>query len=251
MLAAERRQLILELLRRDGRVVAAELGDSLRVSRDTVRRDLQDLADAGLLQRVHGGALPPVTVSPTFRARQRDAPAAKVALARAAATLIRPGQVIILDAGTTNERLALELPPELEATIFTNAPPVAIALAAHPRVDVHLLGGRLDKAGLTAIGSATVEAVRRIRADLCVLGICSIHPELGISGDNNEEAHLKRAMVESAADIVGLATADKLGTRSPFLVAPLSELTHLIVDRAVGDEATAPYEASGITVIRA
>ena len=136
MLAAERRQLILELLRRDGRVVAAELGDSLRVSRDTVRRDLQDLADAGLLQRVHGGALPPVTVSPTFRARQRDAPAAKVALARAAATLIRPGQVIILDAGTTNERLALELPPELEATIFTNAPPVAIALAAHPRVDV-------------------------------------------------------------------------------------------------------------------
>jgi DeoR/GlpR family transcriptional regulator of sugar metabolism len=251
MLAAERRQLIVEQLRRDGRVVAAELGETLGVSHDTVRRDLQDLADAGLLQRVHGGALPPVTVSATFPARQRDAPAAKLALARAAAKLVRPGQLIVLDAGTTNERLALELPPELEATIFTNAPPIALALATHPRVEVHLLGGRLDKAGLAAVGSATVEAVRRLRADLCFLGICSVHPELGITGDDSEEAYLKRAMIESAADVIGLATADKLGTSSPFLIAPTSELTHLIVDRAVADEAVAPYAAAGTTIVRA
>ncbi|HYX87935.1 MAG TPA: DeoR/GlpR family DNA-binding transcription regulator [Gaiellaceae bacterium] len=251
MLPAERRRLILERLRRDGRVVAAELGGSLGVSHDTVRRDLQDLAEAGLLQRVHGGALPPVTLAPSFAARRRDAPAAKLALARAGANLIRPGQVVILDAGTTNERLASELPPELEATIFTNAPPVAIALARQPHIDVHLLGGRLDKAGLAAVGSATVAAVRDVRADVCVLGICSVHPGLGISGDDSEEAYLKRAMIESAADVVGLATADKLGTSSPFVIAPPTELTHLIVDRAATEEAVAPYEAIGITVVRA
>jgi DeoR/GlpR family transcriptional regulator of sugar metabolism len=251
MLAAERRQLIVELLRRDGHVVAAELCGSLGVSHDTVRRDLQDLADAGLLQRVHGGALPPVAIGPSFAARQRDAPAAKLALARAAAGLIQAGQVIILDAGTTNERLAVELPPELEATVFTNAPPVAIALAAHPRTEVHMLGGRLDKAALAAVGSATVAAVRHLRADVCFLGICSVHAELGISGDDSEEAYLKRAMIDSAADVVGLVTADKLGTSSPFVIAPLSELTHLIVNRAVADEAIAPYAAAGVTVIRA
>jgi DeoR/GlpR family transcriptional regulator of sugar metabolism len=251
MLAAERRQLIVELLRRDGHVVAAELCGSLGVSHDTVRRDLQDLADAGLLQRVHGGALPPVTVRPSFAARQRDAPAAKRALARAAAGLIRAGQVIILDAGTTNERLAVELPHELEATVFTNAPSVAIALAAHPCIEVHMLAGRLDKAALAAVGSATVAAVRHLRADVCFLGICSVHAELGISGDDNEEAYLKRAMIDSAADVVGLVTADKLGTSSPFVIAPLSELTHLIVDRAVADGAIAPYAAAGVTVIRA
>ena len=251
MLAAERRQLILERLGRDGRVVAAELGESLGVSHDTVRRDLQELAEAGLLRRVHGGALPPVTIGPSFLARQRDAPAAKLALARAASKLIRPAQVIILDAGTTNERLARELPPELEATIFTNAPPVALALATHPRVDVHLLGGRLDKAGLAAVGSATVEAVRRLRADLCFLGICSVHPELGITGDDSDEAYVKRAMIESAADVVGLVTADKLGTSSPFFVAPASELTHLIVDQAVADEEVAPFARAGITIVRA
>jgi DeoR/GlpR family transcriptional regulator of sugar metabolism len=251
MLAAERRQLILDRLGCDGRVVAAELGDSLGVSHDTVRRDLQELAEAGLLRRVHGGALPPVTIGPSFVTRQREAPAAKLALARAAAKLVRPGQVIILDAGTTNERLALELPPELEATVFTNAPPVATALARHPRVDVHLLGGGLDKRGLAAVGSATVEAVRRLRADVCFLGICSVHPEFGISGDDSEEAYLKRAMIDSAADVVGIVTADKLGTSSPFVIAPLTELTHLVVDRAAGDEAVAPYGAAGVTVIRA
>jgi DeoR/GlpR family transcriptional regulator of sugar metabolism len=251
MLAAERRQLILERLGRDGRVVAAELGDALGVSHDTVRRDLQELAEAGLLRRVHGGALPPVSIGPSFVTRQREAPAAKLALARAAAKLVQSGQVIILDAGTTNERLALELPPELEATVFTNAPPVAVALARHPRVAVHLLGGRLNKDGLAAVDSATVDAVRRLRADVCFLGICSVHPELGVSGDDRDETFLKQAMIESAADVVGLATADKLGTSSPFVIAPLKELTHLIVDRAAGADAAAPYTAAGVTVIRA
>jgi DeoR/GlpR family transcriptional regulator of sugar metabolism len=251
MLAAERRQLILDRLSREGRVVAAEVGDALGVSHDTVRRDLHELADAGLLRRVHGGALPPVTIGPSFVSRQREAPVAKLALARAGAKLVRSGQVIILDAGTTNERVALELPPELEATIFTNAPPVAVALARHPRVDVHLLGGRLNKDGLAAVDSATVDTVRRLRADVCFLGICSVHPDLGVSGDDSDEAYLKRAMIDSAADVVGLATADKLGTSSPFVIAPLSELTHLIFDRAVGADAAAPYEAAGVTVIRA
>ena len=159
--------------------------------------------------------------------------------------------MVLLDAGTTNERLAFELPAELEATIFTNAPPVAMALAGHPQIDVHLLGGQLDKRRLAAVGNATVEAIRRLHVDICFLGICSIHSEFGITGDDCEEAYLKSAMIENAADVVSLATAEKFGTRSPFLVAPVSELTHLIVDRAVADETVAPYATAGISIVRA
>src|SRR5262245_27991909 len=101
MLSEERRDAILERLRRDGKVVAAELSAALEVSPDTVRRDLRELAEAGQLRRVHGGALPPAVGARPFSARREHAPAAKAAIARATVRLLRPGQVILLDAGTT------------------------------------------------------------------------------------------------------------------------------------------------------
>src|ERR671925_11382 len=97
MLTAERRQYILETLRRDGKVLATELSVALSVSEDTIRRDLRELAEAGLIQRVHGGALPRSPADASYAARQRQAPSAKAAIARAAVQLIRDGQVIILD----------------------------------------------------------------------------------------------------------------------------------------------------------
>src|SRR2546422_8763988 len=108
MLTEERRQAILERLRSDGRVVAAELVSSLAVSPDTVRRDLRELAEAGLLRRVHGGALPPAVGARPYAVRREQAPAAKAAIARATSRLLRDGQVLPLDAGTTT----LEGPPD-------------------------------------------------------------------------------------------------------------------------------------------
>src|SRR5919197_3984459 len=115
MLTEERRQLILERLGRDGKVVAAELSMSLAVSPDTVRRDLRELADAGLLRRVHGGALPATLGARPYAARLEQSPEAKVAIARATGRLFRHGQVILLDSGTTTLEVARHLPPELEA----------------------------------------------------------------------------------------------------------------------------------------
>src|SRR6266487_3384876 len=145
VLTEERRQLILERLSREGKVVAAELSASLAVSPDTVRRDLQELAEAGLLRRVHGGALPPAVGARPYAVRSGQAPAAKAAIARATARLLRDGQVVILDSGTTTLEVARHLPPELRATVVTNSPPIAVELAEHPSVDVTVLGGRLEK----------------------------------------------------------------------------------------------------------
>jgi DeoR/GlpR family transcriptional regulator of sugar metabolism len=250
MLTAERRQHILRELERDGRVLASELSTALNVSEDTIRRDLRDLAEAGLLQRVHGGALPRSPAAVSYAARERQAPSAKAAIAEAAVQLVRDGQVIILDGGTTTLQVAQRLPPQLHATIVTISPPIAVALADYPSVEVIVLGGRLYKDALVTLGAATAAALNAIRADVCLLGVCSLHPEIGISVTDYEEAQLKRAMVASAAEVVALASAEKLGTAAPYVVGPLGDLTHLVTERSVPDDTLVPYRAAGITIVR-
>ncbi len=224
MLTAERRRSIVQTLRREGKVYASELSKLLQVSEDTIRRDLRELAAAGELQRVHGGALH---------------------------RLIRQDQIIILDGGTTPLQVAEHLPLDLHVTVITHSPPVALALAEHLAVEVILIGGKLYKHELVAVGAATVEAFRHIRADLCFLGIGSLHPEVGISTFDLDEASVKRAMIASAAEVVALTPAEKLGMAAPYIVGPLSDLTHLVTERSVPKEVLAPYRALGITIVRA
>jgi DeoR/GlpR family transcriptional regulator of sugar metabolism len=249
MLTAERRQEILTRLERDGKVVASELVAELGVSDDTVRRDLRELAAGGHVQRVHGGALPPASNAGSFAQRLQVAPEAKAHLAQAALPLLDTANVLLLDGGTTALELARRLPPERDCTVVTNSPPVAEALAAHPRAEVVLIGGRLLKDSQVTVGAQTVQELRQIRADACVLGICSLHPELGITVTHHDEAYVKRAMVEASAEVIALATADKLRTASPWVVAPLSDLTHLVTDAS--EELTGDYAAAGVSVVRA
>jgi DeoR/GlpR family transcriptional regulator of sugar metabolism len=249
MLTAERRQAILGRLERDGKVVASELVASLGVSEDTVRRDLRELADQGLLQRVHGGALPAPLPMGSFARRLEIAHEAKEALAAAALPLLAGARVIVLDGGTTPLELARRLPDSFSGTVVTNSPPIAAALAGHRRAEVVLVGGRLLKDDQVAVGAAAVEVLRNVRADVCVLGICSLHPEVGVTTLDHEEAQVKRAMVAAAGEVIALATADKLRTASPWVVAPLSDVDHLVTD---GDaELTHPFAAAGIDVVLA
>jgi DeoR/GlpR family transcriptional regulator of sugar metabolism len=249
VLTAERRQEILVRLGRDGKVVASELVAELGVSEDTVRRDLRELAAGGLVQRVHGGALPLAPAVPSFTQRMRLAPEAKAHLAEAALPLLDGAEVIVLDGGTTSLELARRLPPSRTCTVLTNSPPVAVALAEHPSVEVVLLGGRLLKEAQVAVGPETIDALRQVNADACVLGICSLHPEVGVTAIGHDEAHVKRAMLESAAEVIALATADKLHTAAPWVVAPLADVTHLVTD--AGEELTADYAAAGLSVVHA
>ena len=251
MLAEERRDAILERLRADGKVVAAELSSSLDVSPDTVRRDLRELAEAGLLRRVHGGALPPAVGAQAYAVRREQAADAKAAIARATSALVRPGQVILLDSGTTTLEVARHLPPELEATVITNSPPIAVALAEHPRVDVTVLGGMLDKEARALVGAATIESLRSVRADLLVLGICSLHPEVGITVNALEESYVKRAMIANSAEVVAVSSADKLGSAGPYVVGPLDELTHLVTEASAPPAQLTEYRALGIELVLA
>jgi len=163
-LKEERHQYILELLGSEGRVLAADLSSRYRVSEDTIRRDLRELASSGKIQRVHGGALPRRAEAVPFVSRQQIDMESKIAIARAAADMIRDGQVVLIDGGTTNLRIASYLSRERSATIVTNSPPLALALADHPKLSVLMLGGNFLKEARVTTGIETIRQVESIRA---------------------------------------------------------------------------------------
>ena len=248
MLTAERRQAILSHLERHGKVVAAELVDALGVSEDTVRRDLRELDAQGLLRRVHGGALPASPTPPRYADRRRLDPAGKAAIGRAAVGLVQPGDVVLAGGGTTVLEFARALPADLPATVVTTAPDVAATLAEHPLLEVVAVGGRVHPETRTVVGADAVEALRGVRADLSVLGVCSLHPAAGLTVLHRDEAQVERLMLEGSRRVATLTGAEKLGSAAPFPVAAVDAITTLVTDRAAPAALLEPYRAAGVEV---
>lgn len=246
-LKEERQKCILDVLEREGRVLASDLCAKYMVSKDTIRRDLREMAEAGTIQRVHGGALRHYAGSAPYVRRQEIDIESKNGIARAAARLIHDGHVVLIDGGTTTVQIASHLSRECSATVITNSPPLALALADHPRLSVRLLGGTFLKDARLTAGVDTIKMIELVRADLCLLGMCSLHPDVGISVNDFEEAHVKRAMIRASNEVVGLISGGKLGTALPYVVGPASQLTHLITDSS-SEEFVHPYRAQGIGI---
>ncbi len=251
MLKEDRQNQILQALQRDGKVVATELSQLLGVSEDTIRRDLRELAQAGQLQRVHGGGLPRSPVSPLFHEREHESPDVKKSIARAALSLVQDGQVIIIDGGTTPLYAAQLFPRELRAKVVTNSLPVATALSEHPHIEILVIGGRLLKPSLVSVGAETVSGLQNLRADLCLMGVCSLDIAAGISTFEYEEALVKRAMIAGSSRVAALSGREKLNTASPFIVAPISSLDVLVTEAGLPTEMLAAYRQAGIEVIEA
>ena len=247
MLKEERQQRILAILRSEGRVVATELQRALGVSGYTIRRDLDELAELRHLQRVHGGALARSAVAPTYEERSRQSVEGKQAVARAAATLLQPGDTVIVDGGSTALALVEAIPPGHTGTFITHSPPVAAALAGR---EVVMIGGTLDARAMVCVGAQTIDAYSRITADVCFLGIWSIHATAGISSGYYEEAEIRRLLVNRADRVVGLASRDKLGTTAQFGIAPATALTHLATEPDVPAEVLDPFSELGIKLVR-
>ncbi|WP_330334001.1 DeoR/GlpR family DNA-binding transcription regulator [Streptomyces sp. NBC_00536] len=251
MLAAERRDHLLGLLDREGKIVAKDVAAELRISEDSVRRDLRDLAAEGLCQRVYGGALPVSPATADYAARQTVAPDGKRRVAAVAARLVRPGGTLILDGGTTALAVARALPQDLACTVITHSPTVAAALLGHPRAELFLLGGRVFKHSAVACGAAAVEAAQNVSADLCLLGVTGVHPEAGLTTGDAEEAAMKRALAARAADTYVLASSEKIGTASRFRVLPWDEISGLITDADPHDAVVERLTALGVEVLAA
>lgn len=251
MLNKQRKQYILDILKRDGQIIAKNLSEELGLSEDTIRRDLRELAQEGLLQRVHGGALPASPAVVDFAGREEILHESKAIVGRAAAHLIQEGQVIMLDGGTTAVQVARHLPRNLHATIVTHSARIVMELIDFPDIEVILIGGRLFKHSIVSVGAAAIEAIGRIRADIYFMGVTGVHPEAGLSTGDLEEAYVKHALCKQAAETFVLATREKLGAASQYLICPLEEVTGLIVESDIPDEQVAPFAERGLSIIRA
>ncbi|POX63514.1 DeoR family transcriptional regulator [Streptomyces sp. Ru62] len=251
MLAAERRDHLLGLLAREGKIVAKDVAARLGISEDSVRRDLRDLAAEGLCQRVYGGALPVSPAIADYAARQSVAPDGKRKVAAVAAGLLRPGGALILDGGTTALAVARALPHDLACTVITHSPTIAAALLDHPLAELFLLGGRLFKHSAVACGAAAVEAAQNVSADLCFLGVTGVHPEAGLTTGDAEEAAMKRALAARAAETYILASSEKIGTASRFRVLPWEKVSGLITDAGPHDTVVEQVRTLGVEVLAA
>jgi DeoR/GlpR family transcriptional regulator of sugar metabolism len=251
MLTAQRRTLILDVLRRDGQLVAKQLASELDLSDDTIRRDLRELAAEGKLQRVHGGALPASPAIADFSVRQNVATAGKTAVGRAAAALVRPGQTVIIDGGTTAQQVARHLRPDIDATVITHSPTIACELVSHPSIEVLVIGGRLFKHSIVTCGSIAVEAIMQVSADAFFMGVTGVHPNAGLTTGDAEEAAIKRALSRRSAETYVLATSEKIGAASPFTVIPMHEATAVIIESSTPDAQVSALRRQGVELIHA
>jgi DeoR/GlpR family transcriptional regulator of sugar metabolism len=248
MLTTDRHQQIIDVLRAKGSARCGELSRLLGVSEDTVRRDLQALSEAGFLVKVHGGAVPRSTTKIEYAERSLERRQEKRLVAARAVAELKPRQVVFFDAGTTVLEAARALPRGLALTAITHSPVTAATLAELPEVEVILIGGRMRRAGLLAVGPETVDGYRRVRADICLLGICAVHVESGITDPSYDETLVKQAMIAAASELVVLGTGDKLGNASSFTVASSDSIDKLITDASAPASVLTEFSQRGIQV---
>nr|WP_265737216.1 DeoR/GlpR family DNA-binding transcription regulator [Actinacidiphila rubida] len=242
MFAAERRQLILEMVRANGAVSLRELARVVQTSEVTVRRDVRALEAEGLLDRRHGGAVLPggFTRESGFPQKSHLATAEKTAIADLAAGLVDEGEAVVVGAGTTTQELARRLARVPGLTVVTNSLLVAQALAHANRVEVVMTGGTLRGSNYGLVGSGAEQSLQGLRVSRAFLSGAGLTAERGLSTSNMLSASVDRALVQAAAEVVVLADHTKLGSDTMFQTVPTDLITHLVTDEPpVGDERAA------------
>ncbi len=234
MLAAQRHKLIVEETRRQGGVRVSELTELLAVSEMTVRRDLDALAAAGLLEKVHGGATIQGGLSaeePGFEAKSHRQLKEKEAIVRAAAQLVEPGQSIGLTAGTTTWRLAHHLAHVPDLTVVTNSIQVANVLHREPRSDLTVvLTGGVRTPSDALVGPIALTAIRSLHLDVLIMGVHGVTADVGLTTPNLLEAETDRALVAACARLVVVADHTKWGIRGLSRIAGLEDVDVFVSD---------------------
>ncbi|WP_371417133.1 transcriptional repressor AgaR [Granulicella sp. S156] len=250
LLIGERRQRMLELIQRDGRVLVSELSDIFGISRITIRKDLDYLESKGLLQRSHGGALPrsSVLIDPPLKAKEQHQLKEKQRIAAAAVKLIQEGQCVLLDSGTTTTAIARALSGFTNLTIITNAVNIATELA-ETDFDVILTGGTLRKSSFSLAGPIAEDMIREIHADILFLGVDGFDAKAGLTTPNVLEARINRAMVHTAEKVVMVCDSTKFGRRSLSLIVPADAIHTVITDSNLPADQEEAIRGLGIELI--
>jgi DeoR family fructose operon transcriptional repressor len=253
MYAEERQQAIARLVNQRGRMSVNQLAREYDVTTETVRRDLSTLERMGLVRRVHGGVVPPASLSlieAGLRERDQVNPESKERIARAALEqLPSSGGTILLDAGTTTSRFAGLLPPDHELTVVTHGVPIAARLAGQRQIDLRLLPGRVRRTTQAAVGADTITALSQLRVDVAFLGTNGVTAEHGLTTPDPDEAAVKRALIASARRVVALADASKFGVETAVRFAAVGEIDVLVTDSDVSSADRRALTKAGVEVV--
>lgn len=227
----ERRSFVLKSLRENGRLTTADLASRFDISEDSARRDFRELAAEGLIQRVHGAALPVSSASQPFTSRYKISASTKARLAKLAVAHVQEGQVVLFDGGTTNLAIATLISKTLSFCAITNSPQIATALSEHRSAEIILLGGVFDPRSQMTVGSAVLDAVGRIHADICFTGIHGIDAEHGLTTPYYDEALTKAAMIAAGDTVIAVATKDKVGFRAAHNICGIGSVDLLVAEK--------------------
>ncbi|MEU2778488.1 DeoR/GlpR family DNA-binding transcription regulator [Streptomyces sp. NPDC007162] len=253
MYAPERQQEILRLARDGGRVDVVSLAEEFQVTQETIRRDLKALDRAGLVRRVHGGAIPAgrLDFEPDLAERESTSADEKDRIAKAAVPELPVEGTLILDAGSTVARLAAAIPLEANLTVVTHSLPIAARLADHPGIQLHLVGGRVRHRTRAAVDAWALRAYGEIRADVLFVAANGFSAEQGLTTPDLAEAAVKRAAVAAARRVVLLADSAKHGQEHFARFGALDDVDLLITDTGLTPEDAAAIERGGTEVVRA
>ena len=240
MLKEERQAFIIKQINLHNKVLSSDLSVKLNVSEDTVRRDLNELAESGKILKVHGGALSKSFHYP-FQQVEVYAKESKKEIAQKVISILRDDMTVLVGGGTTMIEVARMIPDSLRCTFFTVSPLVALELAERPNINVFLLGGQLSKNSHIIIGAQIVNQLSEIKVDLCILGTNSLSIADGLTDSDWEVVQVKKAMIRSAKKTAIMSIAEKLGSYQSMKVCDLNAIHHLITDLKADDAVLKEY----------
>jgi len=251
LMPAERQKEILERIRKDGRVLSTDLADEYATSEDTIRRVLRDLAAQGLCARVYGGALAISPASGNALTRRGEAIDRKLALGEKLASLVQPGQLVFMDAGSTNLAVAKSLAKGIGVTVATHDPTIAAVLADRTDLTLITIGGQVNPVIGAAVDGQALRAVLELRPDLLLLGICAIDADDGIAAFYSEDAQMKRTLLERSGSVAIAVLNEKLSASAPFHVAAAKVISDLVVEADAPKRVLSDFKSKGVRIHRA
>jgi len=246
MLKKERQAYILHQLNLHNKVLSMDMCKEIAVSEDTVRRDLQELSDAGRLIKVHGGALSMAFNEVRPEPRNVYSQSQKKIIATKALQLLKEGMFILTSGGTTILEMIRAIPPQLKLTIVSGSIPVINACLSHPNLDIVVIGDRLSKDSKITVGAEAIQKINSINADLCFLGTNAIDIEHGVTDSDWEVVQVKKAMVNASFQIICVTIAEKLETYQSIKICPTDRVDYLITELDPEDNKLKAYQKAGI-----
>ena len=245
----ERHDFILAKINKERKLAMTDLATELGVSEHTVRRDLKELSDAGLLRAIRGGATLRSNIPFDIYDRNNLDVLEKQLIAEKSVTLLKDHQVVFFDGGTTTQAIAGNIPDSLPLTVVTHSLPIANILANHPNINLIFAGGAFCKSSLTMQGQQTICTFEKIYADISFLGVCSMDLQRGLTARTVDEAYIKRVLCKNSMNIVAATTSNKLDTLESFLVCQASDINYLITEKDPSHSILQPYATQDITIL--